>query len=382
MRHALWVLPAALIVAACADDPRLAPLPVDDTVDAGGDATGGTPSEGGSGGTMVPEPEPSYVATISGDAVWNVTFDAEALAAGATDCAYTRHYDGVEDASAPWRCPTCEIMFRAQVEMTAGAVGCYDQVSSATPAAEEWIGYGNGSWWRAQRGPLTEQGTVMDGASAVAWENFVPDVVVTAGGTLTFNVLGDFTLGQAEGDPLQGFHVPERYACGWPKADPPPYSGDYVLAVGETVPDGWLDDKCEETVRLHDFKGAYLLIDMSAIDCPPCQAMAANEEQFVSSMAAQGIEVHVITLLAPSLADVTGETTPFMLNNWTDTYGLSSPVLADRAWGLAIFMPAIPDAGYPSWVLVDPDLKVIDFDTGFATFASYETAILAHAMSN
>ncbi len=45
--------------------------------------------------------------------------DATAEAAGATDCSYTRHYEGEEDTSLPWFCPECEVMFTATVEMNA-----------------------------------------------------------------------------------------------------------------------------------------------------------------------------------------------------------------------------------------------------------------------
>jgi hypothetical protein len=116
------------------------------------------------------------------------------------------------------------------------------------------------------------------------------------------------------------------------------------------------------------------------MDCPPCQSMAAGEEQFIANMAAQGIDVKVITLLAPSLSDVIGNTTTQMLDTWKNNYGLTSPVLADRGWGLSMFIPAIgEEAGYPSWTLVDPNLVVMDFGTGFGTFADFEAAIVADA---
>jgi hypothetical protein len=33
-------------------------------------------------------------------------------------------------------------------------------------------------------------------------------------------------------------HVPETYACGWPKSTATAYTGDYRLRIGEIVPDG------------------------------------------------------------------------------------------------------------------------------------------------
>jgi hypothetical protein len=106
----------------------------------GGAGDGGAANGGGGAGGAVDPPEPSTRATVSGDITWQVTFDATAQGAGATDCSYTRHYEGVEDRSAPWLCPTCEAMFRADVEVTAGRQDCYAQVSSSDPAPVEWIG--------------------------------------------------------------------------------------------------------------------------------------------------------------------------------------------------------------------------------------------------
>ena len=41
------------------------------------------------------------------------------------------------------------------------------------------------------------------------------------------------TTVEEEGDVMNGFNPPATYACGWPKVDSPPYTGDYVLAKGK-----------------------------------------------------------------------------------------------------------------------------------------------------
>jgi hypothetical protein len=338
----------------------------------GGTPTGGT---GGTGGTINPG---DGRMTITGDATWDVTFDATAQSNGATNCSYTRHYEGVQDQSAPWLCPSCDVMFRATVQMTAGQQDCFVQVSDTPPAPEEWVGYGGGNWWRGRGGPMSEQGTATVTATTVDIANSVQDLEAMVGGTLGFDITGAFALGEELGDPMHGWVAENSYTCSWPKAAPPEYTGNYLLTVGQPLPDGLFRDRCDEVVRLHDFKGAYLVIDMSAIDCPPCQNMASQEAQFETDMAAQSIEVHVITMLAPALADPLGLTTTAMLENWTTTYGLTSPVLADRGWGLSMFLPALVDeTAYPSWVIVDPDLLVVEMGVGFGGFAELETAILA-----
>lgn len=355
------------------------------TTDQGGGGAGGTTANGGDGGatggaggttTMTPPPNRK---TLKGTATWTVTFDDTAKAAGATDCTYTRTYEAVEDQSAPWLCRDCETMFLADVVLSDGLDTCYSQVSSSAPFKQEWIGYGQGKWWRSPEGPTTEQGTAtLDGMSIVT-ANQVPDLDAAVGGKMAFAVAGQFTLGEELGDPMNGFVPPATYACGWPKSDAPPYTGDWVLAKNAIVPDGLFHDACDETVRLHDFKGAYLVIDMSAIDCPPCQQMAEEEEAFVTDMAAKGIEVRVITLLAPSLTDIFGLTTKLKLQQWTNLHELKSAVLADRGWGIAEFEPAIgaDQIGYPSWTVVRPDLTVVDFMTGYGGWSDMQTIIEA-----
>jgi hypothetical protein len=318
------------------------------------------------------------IKTITGDVTWNVTFDATAKAAGATDCLYTRHYEGVEDRSAPWLCPSCEIMFNANVTVTAGQTDCYAQVSMKPPATVEWIGYGNGTWWRAPQGPTTDQGMVKVMAPDITFTNSVMGQMAPVGGTLDFAVEGALKLGEKEGDPFNGWVPPATYACGWPKANPPAYTGKYSLAKGQTIPDGLFRDACDEVVRVHDFKGSYFLIDMSAMDCPPCQQMATEEEAFVADMKASGVDVHIITLLAPSLSNPFGNTTKKQLGTWISTYKLTSPILADRSWGLAMFDPVFtPNTGYPSFVIVRPDLTILDYQTGYGGFTDVKTAILA-----
>lgn len=317
--------------------------------------------------------------TISGDATWKVTFDDTAKAAGATDCSYTRHYQGVEDRSAPWLCPTCDVMYYADVTVTAGLDDCFSQVSSGKPAPKEWIGKKGGTWMRSSGSPTSEQGTVTGDTTSLTWTNATDPTDAPAGGKLSFAISGQFTLGQEEGDPMNGWVPPATYTCGWPKANPPAYAGDYTISKGGELPDGLFLDKCNEVVRLHDFKGTFLVVDMSAMDCPPCQQLATDEEKLVSDMAAQGIEVKVVTLLAPSLSNVFGLTTQKMLQNWTNNFKLMSPVLADRGWGVSIFEPVFADQiGYPSYAVVSPDLKVLDMQAGYGGVKPIEDVIVAN----
>lgn len=346
---------------------------------AGGQLAGGG-GAGGAGGDEGPPMED--LETLSGDLTWAVTFDDAAKAAGATDCSYTRHYEAIEDRSAPWFCPSCEVVFRATVEMTQGQDDCFSQISTTPPLEVEWLGYADGVWYRGVGGPMSAQGTVTDAGGELEIVNQVLDLEHAGGGFFQFDVQGSMITGAAVGDPMNGFNPPATYACGWTKASPapPPYEGDYTIAVGGTLPDGVFYDRCEEAVRLHDLAGSYLLVVMSAYDCPACQTMAGGEEDFVADMAAQGIPVHVVTLLAPSLADTLGETSTNLLTLWTNKYDVTSPVIADRGFGLSMFLPVFADGtAYPTWLLASPTLEILDMDVGFSSFADVEDTILAHA---
>ncbi len=318
-------------------------------------------------------PAPQPIRTIAGDMTWAVNHSKEAEAAGIADCAYTRHYEGTEDRSAPWLCPSCEFIFRASVEMV-DPDGCYATVSTADPAPQERLGWDGETWMRGSgdHAPLSAQGTATVGKSDVSVTNYAPDVTGPDGFLLEFDVSGTLDLGDSMGDPLNGYTPPGSYACGWPKADPPPYTGDWTVVEGEMLPDGWFLDTCEEPVRMHDFKGKWLVVDISAIDCPPCQSMAAGEHAFVEDMTAAGFDVEVITLMAPSLSDVLGITSTSELEDWTSTYGMTSPVLGDRGWGYGPAQVAASTYwggfGYPTWIVVDPDLTVIGGGVGFGTW--------------
>ena len=312
--------------------------------------------------------------TLQGEVTWTVDFDDPAE----TDCFYTRSYVGEEDRSAPWLCPACEAVYHLDVEIVAGRTDCFDRVSDREPTAQERHGFGDGVWYRSSTGAMIELGTATrDGdALTVAAMSTEPD---RTGGPWSFTIGGTVMLGETVGDPIHGFRAPDTYACGWPKADPAPFTGDYTVVPGGTLPDGVFLDVCDEPVRLHDFAGSYLLIDVSATDCGPCQSAAAAEEGFVEELSAEGVDVWVVTLLVPSLSNTAASPTQRELTDWIEAFSLTSPVLADRLWGRSVVGGAMgEDFAYPAFVLVAPDLTVLMMDTGYVSFDPYRAAILAH----
>lgn len=319
---------------------------------------------------------PIPVTTVSGGATWNVDFGADAEAAGYVDCAYARAWTGgLQDLSAPWLCPGCgDAVWRADAAVTEGRA-CYDRIASRAPSPLEWLGAADGSFWRASRQHLlmTAQGGLTGDASAATFVHDTEFTFTDADGTdlaATFHIEGALTFGTGEGDPLWGMRAPPSYACGWPRRDGPAYAGDYVVDVGTTLPDALMADQCGQPVRLEDFIGTWLVIDVSARDCGPCQQMATDAPAFLADRAAAGVPVRTITLLAPSLSDTLGITSKDQLVEWADGFGLEDPVLSDRGYGMWVLGAGAErmtgeDFGYPTWVVVGPDGKVRGANVGY-----------------
>jgi len=347
-----------------------------DTADSNDTSGGDTDSGGGDTDTGTNPGGPRV--TADGEVTWSVDFGPESEAAGMEDCAYVRHYSGGEDRSAPWLCPGCDVVFKLDVELTSGRADCYDLIADSDPPETEYIGYGGGVWYRGAGTWLTERGAATVTADSVTIEQSATSEEL--GADYGFEIGGTLTLGSDDGDPYGGFFPPDTYACGWPKSDAPEYAGDYVGEIGATLPDGAFTDICDEPVRLHDFAGEYLIVDISAMDCGPCQQAAGEEEAFVEEMAAAGTPVHVTTLLAPSLSDTAGTPTHRELQQWIDAFELTSPVLADRVWGLSVIGQQIPDEfGYPTFVIVSPDLEILDIQVGYGGWDGMSAVIAADA---
>ena len=306
---------------------------------------------------------------LAGEGRWQVLFDEAAQADGYVDCEYRRSYaGGVEDRSSPWRCLECEQNWKILTTLDEGRDDCYSQISDDVPEFVEWLGHGGGTFFRgaAENDVLYEHGTSEVDADQL--QIHLETSYEIGSGTFTFVIDGDFQISTVEADPMHGLHAPEQYACGWPKADPPSYAGPYVLRQGEILPDGVFFDQCSEPVRLHDMKGQWMLLDISAADCPPCQQLAMAEHDLIATADSLGADLQVVTLLSASL--VTNDSADLgLLDAWQEGLGTTGPILTDRAYGRTVVAEAVSSIGstfaYPTMVLVDPDLEVRAIQTGF-----------------
>ncbi len=313
-----------------------------------------------------PDVAPTSLSTLAGDFTWHLEVDEAAEAEGYFSCSYTRHYEGEEDRSVPWLCPDCDEVWRATVGMPESEQDCYEQLSGGPPAALEWLGVGDGTWWRAGENiPLDQGSEIVDDGDTFAVDylgEWVP-FADSDGPSYQLSIVGTATRGTGEGDALHGFQTPDTYTCGWPSRHAPPFDGPWELQRGAIVPDGVFLDRCDEPVRLHDFAGQWVVIDIAAMDCGPCQQMAAEHKPFQDMI---GPNVQVITLLVPSLQAPFEPTTRADIDAWAENFGLDTPVLRDRGWGVALGYERFGDAfGFPTTVVVGPDGRIRDQWVGY-----------------
>lgn len=325
--------------------------------------------------TVVDEP----VQTLTGQIVWNVDFHASAEADGFTDCSYARNYDGVEDRTVQHLCPDCEVVFRSSISFEWGLAECYSKIASSSPDPDEWIGWtGDGEFRRASLNvPLNAAGSVDITGTAVSTLLQTDYPAPDSDPAFGFDIQGSFTLSEDASDPYHGLALPDAaYAAGWPRSERAQYTGDYITAFESTLPDVVFIDQCGQPVRLHDFADRYLVLQMSALDCPACVLMAEGEGAFIDSLRSDGVEVETITLMAPTLRDVLGLTEPADLLEWAEVFDLHSPILQDRGYALWQFGGLTGEYGsYPTWILVDRELQVFASGIGFGSWDALETRI-------
>lgn len=321
---------------------------------------------------------------VTGEVTWSVAYDADAVAAGAVNCTYTRSYTATEDRSAPWTCHACAEVFAATMSMSTSDQACYRGLTGQDPDVEERIGWDDATFYRAlgtfgSLGPTADRTDGGDGSDGIAFHAEVPDVDSAFGGTATLTIDGALAVAEGPGDPWSGMTPPDVYTCGWHKQDPPPYEGPWEVEVGKQLPDGWFGDRCGQGVRLHDLAGSYTVVDLAAADCGPCQAMAAEEHAFLQDLRAEGVEVTTVTLLAPALSAPFETAEIGLLTAWQVAFGIADPVLGDRGWGVAMALSVWPESlAYPSWFVVSPSFEVIGVGQGFGDWEPMRTLIVDH----
>jgi len=350
----------------------------------GGDDTGDLPAlqESCTTGEDPVEAEPILAKRITAEVTWNLAFDATAEADGYVDCSYTRTYEGLQVLDLDYTCPTCSVIVRGEATLIDGA-DCHAQINGGEAEltrTELWgIGDEGLTLYRAGRDqfPLGDLATfelpVVEGESSlVAWDSTAE---TDSGGVMELSAAGALTLSTDDSvtvtPPFGARAAP--YGCGWECNDPGTLELDYTLEIGGTLPNVRLDDACGEAVDLWDFYGSYIVLDLSQPDCGPCQAMAQQEHEFIQEMRRKGIPVRVVTLMGVGLSYPYLTPEPEALQDWIDAFALTEPVLADRGYGYALFSRSTEELagesfGYPTWAIIDPQMRLQKVSVGFGSF--------------
>ncbi|MCK6506434.1 redoxin domain-containing protein [Myxococcota bacterium] len=349
----------------------------DDTGAPGGGDGGGDGGAADGGYTGTPTEEGSIPAwRAQAEVTWTLTFDAAAQAEGYADCSYRRTWEGVQVLDLDYLCPECALHLVGDATLQEG-LDCAATIVSDPPTVREegWGWSEDGRFFRGSYGlsPMGELGTIDAGRSegaALSWES---EGEVGTTGTMLLQAAGTVSWWLDEQtllpDPWPARTEP--YTCGWPTDDPGTLVRDYDLALGTVLPNVRLRDQCDEKLALWDLYGRWLVVDSAQPDCGPCRTMASTAEDFVQSMAAEGIEVVVVSLLGKGLAEPFSEPDEAVFDDWVATYQPSGPVLRDRGYGYALLPDLALSAtgeefGYPTWMVIAPDMTIAHVNVGFS----------------
>ncbi len=346
--------------------------------DGGTDDGGGDDGGGDDGATEEGVPTSDDGRRIVGEVTWTLDFDAEAEAAGYSDCAYTRSYTGTEIRDQPYLCPDCFVLFHGDAEMTEGYDDCYYPIFGGAEFGEEYWGYGVGEtageigFYRTTSenisvGLLSDlpEGYSEVDTFTMAWSS---EYELTAGGTMALSAAGEATIevdtDLALVDPTEVRKAP--YDCGWPTANPGGLSSPDSFIDGEVIPAGLFEDSCGQQVSLWDFYGSYLILDAAQPDCGPCQDMSEAGADAMTAMRDAGLDVYYITLLGAGLSAVNEEPSDANWSAWLSYFENDDPILKDRGYGYATLGGYFGDElGYPTWAIVRPDMTLMYAHVGY-----------------
>lgn len=125
--------------------------------------------------------------------------------------------------------------------------------------------------------------------------------------------------------------------------------------MGEVVPELIAIDQHGDTFSLWQFYGQVVILDISTMWCAPCRELAKEVDETWKHY--EGSDLMYLTVLPqnndgkpPSVAD---------LNTWTDTFGVTAPVVSDdKDW----YLGAVPTNTFPQIMVVGRDMRVYERD--------------------
>jgi thiol-disulfide isomerase/thioredoxin len=155
----------------------------------------------------------------------------------------------------------------------------------------------------------------------------------------------------------------------WPKSNAPSDYEGTGIREGAFALDFTAEDQFGNEVALTQFYGSFMLLDFSAVWCPPCQQAAEGapgvfHEGNEMSRNFEFWYVHVLVDDAEWGADETGGwATVGDAADWANDYGLEFPVLAGEGafWAGQDY----EITSLPTILVIDPNMQIVRSWTGF-----------------
>ena len=147
--------------------------------------------------------------------------------------------------------------------------------------------------------------------------------------------------------------------------------------VGDHPCNFTLEDQNGNSVSLYDFYGSTIVLDLSAAWCGPCNA-AAMEVQSVADGFPDEDFAYITVLIENREAQVPTEQD---CSAWSDTYGISEPVLqGDRTFLDPTAEFGWPLSSWPTFFFITEDMKVHTSLRGFSS--QYIDALIEETMND
>lgn len=152
--------------------------------------------------------------------------------------------------------------------------------------------------------------------------------------------------------------------------------------IGQTAADITGIDTTGASVKLSDYKGSVIVLDVSTQWCEWCQADAPQLQALYSQFQAQGLKV--VTVLSED--DNQNQASQAVLQSWASTYGLTFRVMNDTtssapSTGVAekVYVANPAAQGFPTLVVIDKTFTIQYLQGGYdATGVTAKvTALLA-----
>ena len=147
-------------------------------------------------------------------------------------------------------------------------------------------------------------------------------------------------------------------ANSWYSSAPPEGLCGQGFENGQVIPDMDAVDQHGDPVKLWQFYGQLIMLDLSAEWCGPCQELAEHVDETAEDYVDDGVE-YITVIISSTNSQVPPTHTD--VQEWSDYFHITQPVLADtEGWWRQLFPTG--SAALPRLILVGRDMRIIEDD--------------------